>query len=90
MEDEDFYAAAQEGVDIKIDIPTRTIEVAGQTFNFRLSNMEYKLTINNGIAKTYGRFGKKIWERLMQDEPEQGIKPAMKAEAASVDSRLNW
>jgi homoaconitase/3-isopropylmalate dehydratase large subunit/3-isopropylmalate dehydratase small subunit len=90
MEDEDFYAAATEGEEIKIDMAARTIEVGGKTFQFRLSNMEYKLTINNGISKTYGRFGKKIWERLMQEEPEKGVKPALQAEAASMDSRLNW
>lgn len=95
MEDEEFYAAAQEGEEIKIDVEKREVEVGGKTFSFRLSNIEYKLTVNNGIAKTYGRFGKKIWERLMQEDPEQAVKPAMEVEAAwaapgSVDSRLNW
>jgi homoaconitase/3-isopropylmalate dehydratase large subunit/3-isopropylmalate dehydratase small subunit len=91
MEDDDFYAAALEGEDINIDVGTRSIEVAGKKFPFRLSNMEYKLTVNNGIAKTYGRFGKAIWQRLMQEEgPREGTKAVMKDEAASLDSRLNW
>jgi homoaconitase/3-isopropylmalate dehydratase large subunit/3-isopropylmalate dehydratase small subunit len=90
MEDEEFYQAAQEGEDITIDIGTRTIEVAGKTFPFRLSNMEYKLTVNNGIAKTYGRFGKAIWQNLMQKESSESTTSVMKDEAASVDSRLNW
>ena len=90
MEDEEFYAAAQEGEDISIDVGSRRIEVAGRSWPFRLSNMEYKLTVNNGIAKTYGRFGKAIWQRLMQEEQPEGTKVVMRDEAASVDSRLNW
>ncbi|KAK5168966.1 uncharacterized protein LTR77_006275 [Saxophila tyrrhenica] len=96
MEDEDFYAAATEGEEIEIDIEARKIEVGGKVWEFRLSNMEYKLTVNNGIAKTYGRFGKKIWERLMQEDPGKGVKPTMEVEAAWAapeergDSRLNW
>ena len=91
MEDEDFYSAAQEGEDISIDIGARSIEVAGKTFPFRLSNMEYKLTVNNGIANTYGCFGKTIWQRLMQEDgPSDAAKAVAKDAAASLDSRLNW
>ena len=90
MEDEEFYRAAEEGADIKIDIATREIQVRGRKFPFRLSNMEYKLTINNGIAKTYGRFGKAIWQKLMQEETSDAAKAVMKHEGASLDSRLNW
>ena len=90
MEDEAFFEAAKEGEDITIDIASRTVTVGEREFPFRLSNMEYKLTINNGIAKTYGRFGKAIWEKLMQDDPSKEVKPVLKDEAASLDSRLNW
>ena len=90
MDDEEFYEAAQEGEDITIDVGKSTIEVAGKSFPFRLSNMEYKLTVNNGIAKTYGRFGKTIWQRLMQEESSVSTTSVMKDEAATVDSRLNW
>ncbi|KIW73234.1 hypothetical protein PV04_01368 [Phialophora macrospora] len=62
--DEEFYAAAQEGEDITLDIPTRTITVGGESFAFKLSEMEYNLTINNGVAQSYRRFGKGIWERF--------------------------
>ena len=90
MEDEGFYTAAQEGAAITIDVAAREIEVGGRKFQFTLSNMEYKLTVNNGIAKTYGRFGKAIWQKLMQEETNDGAKAVMKDEAASLDSRLNW
>lgn len=90
MEDEEFYALAKEGEEIGIDVGERKIEVGGKTFAFKLSNMEYKLTVNEGIAQTYGRFGKKIWERLMLEEPEKGIEPVMEVTEAKGDSRLNW
>ena len=90
MEDEAFFEAAKEGEDISIDMSKHTIFVAGLEFPFRLSDMEYKLTVNNGIAKAYGRFGKAIWEKLMQAESDEGVKPVLRDEAASLDSRLNW
>lgn len=90
MDDEAFFELAREGEDIRIDIPSRQIVVAEKQFPFRLSDMEYKLTINNGIAKAYGRFGKAIWEKLMQEESSEGVRPVLKDEAASLDSRLNW
>ena len=90
MENEEFYQAAQEGEDITIDVGTKSIDVGGKRFPFRLSNMEYKLTVNNGIAKTYGRFGKAIWQKLMQEESSESMTSVMKDEAATVDSRLNW
>lgn len=51
-----------EGADITIDIPNRIVVVGGREFPFQLSEMEYNLTVNNGIAASYKRFGKGIWE----------------------------
>ena len=68
MDNEAFFEAAVEGEDISIHVEDRSIMVGGKVFQFRLSNMEYKLTVNNGIAKTYSRFGKSIWQKLMQDD----------------------
>lgn len=90
MEDQEFYDAAQESEEITIDIGRRDIAVGGKKFPFRLSNMEYKLTVNNGIANTYGRFGKAIWQKLMQEEEPERKRGIIKDEAAHVDSRLNW
>lgn len=91
MDDDAFYEAATEGKEISVDMTTRRIQVAGKDFPFQLSNMEYKLTTNNGIAKTYGRFGKRMWETLMrEDAPPEDIKAVMKDDAASLDNRLNW
>ena len=90
MNDDEFYTTAKEGEDITVDIPNRAITVGGQEFPFTLSDMEYKLTVNNGIAKAYGRFGKSIWEKLMQSESSEGVDSIVKDDAATLDSRLNW
>jgi hypothetical protein len=94
--DEEFYAAAQEGEDITLDIPTRTITVGGKSFAFKLSEMEYNLTINNGVAQSYRRFGKGIWERFTgagKEETEMSIIRAAvegSKEEFNGNKRLEW
>ncbi|KIV79205.1 hypothetical protein PV11_06776 [Exophiala sideris] len=62
VSDDAFFEAAVDGEDITIDIPSRSVTVGGKTFPFNLSEMEYNLTINNGMAESFRRFGKGIWE----------------------------
>lgn len=64
VSDDAFFEVAKEGEDITIDIPSRTVSVAGQTFPLNLSEMEYNLTVNNGMAESFRRFGKAIWENF--------------------------
>lgn len=90
MDGEEFFEAAREGEEISIDVEQRLITVAGKEFAFRLSDMEYKLTANNGIAQAYGRFGKAIWKQLMLSTPKAAQREVLKDHAASLDSRLNW
>ncbi|KAK4905945.1 hypothetical protein LTR49_024831 [Elasticomyces elasticus] len=92
MIDDDFYAAAKDGEEIVIDIPKRTISVAARSFPFQLSEIEYKLTQNKGVAQSYRRFGKAIWEKLTSEEvaviPEGKTHWAI--EDSNRDSRLTW
>ncbi|OAP59168.1 hypothetical protein AYL99_06466 [Fonsecaea erecta] len=97
MTDEAFYAVAQEGEEITLDIPTRTITVAGQTFPFILSEMEYNLTINNGVAESYRKFGKAIWERFtgrgkMEGDGEVEMPKSMLSgeEGKTENKKLDW
>ncbi|KAI1610291.1 aconitase family protein [Exophiala viscosa] len=64
VSDDAFFEAAKEGEDITIDIPSRSVTVGGQVFPFNLSEMEYNLTINNGMAESFRKFGKGIWENF--------------------------
>lgn len=62
VSDHAFFEAAREGeVDI-LDTPARTATVAARTFEFKLSDMEYNLTVNNGLAESYRKFRTGIWE----------------------------
>ncbi|KAF7196888.1 putative aconitate hydratase [Pseudocercospora fuligena] len=90
MEDEAFYAAAQDGEDITIDLPERVITVAEKKFPFQLSEMEYRLTTNKGVAESYRKYGKAIWEKLMEAEPTKKQEPKPRAAEQMTDTRLQW
>ncbi|KAK0103388.1 hypothetical protein ONS95_005414 [Cadophora gregata] len=60
--DEEFFALAKDGVEIIIDVPQRQIRIQERKFAFKLSEIEYNLTKNNGISETYRLYGKSIWE----------------------------
>lgn len=88
MSDEDFFEAATEGQDVSIDIPTRTIQVAGKEFNFKMAEMEYRLTMNKGITAAYKRFGKAIWEKLTEGDTESMVEED--TEGKTTDKRMEW
>ena len=85
---DDFYKVAQEGSDITIDLPRRVVEVAKQEFNFTLSQIEYHLTTNKGIAQSFKKYGKRIWEEITAGE--EPASEEMDHVPAVADSRLNW
>ena len=93
--DDDFHSLAQDGEEITLDIPRRTVTVSGKTFDFKLSEMEYNLTINNGLTESYQRFGKGIWERFTgagKEETEMSIiRAAVEGSGEEkTDKRLDW
>ncbi|KIX06230.1 uncharacterized protein Z518_04205 [Rhinocladiella mackenziei CBS 650.93] len=92
MTDDAFFGAAREGEDITLDFPSRTIHVAGQTFPFQLSEMEYHLTLNNGIAESFRKYGKRIWENFTKGTArEKSIAKALEEGAETKrDSKMEW
>lgn len=61
--DEAFYDAAQDAVDISVDLAARRVTVDGkESFGFQLSQMERELIANGGIASAFNRFGKKLFQ----------------------------
>ncbi|KXT07952.1 hypothetical protein AC579_3912 [Pseudocercospora musae] len=90
MNDEDFYAAALDGEEITIDMPERTITVADKKFPFQLSEMEYRLTTNKGVAESYKKYGKAIWETLMEAESAEKEAPSSGQGEQMTDTRLQW
>ena len=101
MEDEAFYEAATDGVFLSIDIPNRTVRVGEgsdiQTFPFTMSDMEYRLTMNNGINVAYGKFKNELWKRMVGNTSPQrdtNTKTGEMLEASlseqQGDKRLQW
>lgn len=89
MDDEDFYAAAQDEVDIAIKLERRCIEIGSKEYAFELSETEYRLTMDKGITQAYSKYGKAIWERLTRDGKEEP-RCGRRNEQPSVDQRLEW
>lgn len=90
MDDDAFFEAAIEGEEISIDVPSSTITVAGRNFNFNLSEMEYMLTMNKGIAESYQKYGKAIWENLTKSGSQMKLRKAEQTDHGPTDDRLNW
>ena len=101
VEDEAFYEAATDGVFLSIDIPNRTVRVGEgsdiQTFPFTMSDMEYRLTMNNGINVAYGKFKNELWKRMVGNTSPQrdtNTKTGEMLEASlseqQGDKRLQW
>jgi 3-isopropylmalate dehydratase small subunit len=90
MSDDDFYAAATEGEEISIDVPTRTIVVGGQKkeFKFKMAEMEYRLTVNKGISESYKMYGKAIWEKLTESDTR--VKVGNDEDGKVADKRIEW
>ncbi|KAK4940303.1 hypothetical protein LTR10_019519 [Elasticomyces elasticus] len=92
VSDDAFFEAAIDGEDITIDIPSRSVRVGGKTFPFNLSEMEYNLTINNGMAESFRRFGKGIWETFTSSNTNgKSIARALEdASGEKKDRKLEW
>ena len=56
VSDEAFYALAEEGAEVEVDVPSRTVRVAGQTFPFTLTTMEERFLQAGGVEKLYKTF----------------------------------
>lgn len=67
--DEEFHSLATDGADITIDVANRVVRCGGKEFPFKLSEIEYNLTANKGIAESFQKYGKGIWTQMTK-EPE--------------------
>jgi 3-isopropylmalate dehydratase small subunit len=90
MDDNAFYEAAKEGENITIDIPNRSIAIGGQAFLFTLSEMEYNLTLNNGITNSFKRYGRGIWETFTSGNKKSVSEVLQGVEEQKPDKGLEW
>ncbi|KAJ5374369.1 aconitase iron-sulfur domain-containing protein [Penicillium concentricum] len=66
--EDDFYASAQTGVDIEINLPRRLVTVGGRSYPFVLDDMELALIQQRGLAAAYKKFGKAVFLSLCGDQ----------------------
>lgn len=89
MEDEDFYEMAKEGAYISVDLDARSIEVGGRKFEFQLSDIEYNLIANKGVAATFRTYGKDLWKKMTDHNPSESSLDQLEAEP-KLDKRMDW
>lgn len=87
MDNDEFYAKAKEDANISIDLQKRMIEVGGEEFPFQLSDIEFQLMENKGVAASFRKYGKSLWKKMTDSESdasetEEHFKP--------VDKRMEW
>jgi hypothetical protein len=59
-----FFAAAQDGVEIEVDFEGDAVRIGRQEFAFRLSSMEKRLYRIGGITPAFLQFGKAMFDEL--------------------------
>ena len=100
MEDDDFFDTATEAEEIEINIPGRRIHVGkgdgAKQFEFKMAEMEYRLTANQGIAEAYKRYKDQIWREMTKKSPDQSkmdvvamVEDAI-GDESKADARLEW
>ena len=66
VKDEAFYALANEGAEVEVDVTTRTVSVAGRSFSFALSTMEERFLQAGGVEKLYKVFKQGLFKALVK------------------------
>lgn len=64
VDDDDFYALAQDRVEITVDVSQRKVRVRDQEFRFELSRIEERLVGMGGMTSAFRRWGKGVFEGL--------------------------
>jgi hypothetical protein len=77
IKDKTFHEAAQDGVDIDIDLLQNNLKVGGKEFGFELSQMEKSLTYIGGVAPAFNKFGKQIFNALTSGS--RGVRRGLKS-----------
>ena len=93
ISDESFYEAAQDGVQVSIDFPTKVIKVGEKRFGFQLSQMERELFEHGGITSAFRKFGKQLFERMTAPKNLGSVKEISledDGKAAKAHEKLRW
>lgn len=93
LADPEFYALAQEGAEISIDLNKDSLMVEGKEFEFEFSEMETKLMELGGITQAFHKYGKEMFQKMCMPKSKVFDKPKGAAAADSVVEKkpeLDW
>ncbi|RFU25686.1 hypothetical protein B7463_g10652, partial [Scytalidium lignicola] len=73
----------------------RRVTVDGHTtFYFQMADMEWKLTINQGLVNAYKKFGRSIWEQLTASDARTEVQSQAFNEIGGlerpIETKLEW
>lgn len=86
MEEDSFFQVANDGMLISIDLNSSIIEVDGERFGFKLSQMEIEIFQFGGIASALGLFGKRLFEAISPAK----FPPRTQREIVQKDKLFEW
>jgi 3-isopropylmalate dehydratase small subunit len=64
IKDPEFYALANDGVEISVDLEANKLSVGGKEFGFDFSQMERKLMELGGITQAFHKYGKELFQTM--------------------------
>ena len=64
ISDEQFYALAQEGAEVDIDVDGQQVRVGGQAFPFELSPIQQQIYRQGGVIQMYKESGPQLFKQL--------------------------
>jgi hypothetical protein len=88
MQNEAFFEAALDGIEVSIDFNNRVIHIGETSFQFQLSQMEKELFDRGGIASAFRHFGNKLFEAMTA--PRGLGTPAQEKHSTGPDTILQW
>ena len=71
LQDVDFFATAQQGSEISIDLENSEVQCGGKAFSFQLSEMEKQLIAAGGLTEAFKKFGTEVFRCSVSSEAYQ-------------------
>ena len=94
MRNEEFFGEARDGRGIEVDVGRRVarveVEEGGwREWGFELSEMEYRLALNQGLTESFKRFDRAIFKGLMGQEEKGQLRKGMEVLELNEDKH-SW
>lgn len=86
--EDEFYQAAQHGLDITVDVNRSVVCCGDKDYSFQLSDMEKSLIAAGGLTEAFKRFGTSVFDTLCKKVPTSTVdsRSGEKAGANDIES----